>query len=177
MRSHNQTKTSDNHPKCQRGKGLTPSLALRVGVPRGSGRDDGSRKQRRGAAAVELAAVLPILVTVLLGATDFGRFSYSAIAVANAARSGAAYGSMNAFTSSSQAAWQGAVQQAAIDELSGSSAFDTSKLTIVVTSTTEGSGLRRVSVQATYPFKTIANWSFVPSSFNLQQTVVMRGIR
>jgi Flp pilus assembly protein TadG len=136
-----------------------------------------SRKQRRGAAAVELAIVLPILVTVLLGATDFGRYSYSAIAVANAARSGAAYGSMNSFTSGTQATWQAAVQQAALDELSGSAAFDTSKLTITVISTTEASGLRRVSVQTTYPFKTIVNWSYIPSSFNLQQTVVMRGIR
>lgn len=133
--------------------------------------------QRRGAAAVELAIVLPILVTVLLGATDFGRFSYSAIAVANAARSGAASGSMNPFDSKTQAAWQTAVKQAAIDELSQSPAFDTSKLTVTVTSTIESSGSRRVSVQATYPFKTIVNWSFLPSSFNLQQTVVMRGIR
>ena len=133
--------------------------------------------QRRGAAAVELAIVLPILVTVLLGATDFGRFSYSAIAVANAARSGAACGSMNPLDSKTQAAWQTAVKQAAIDELSQSPAFDTSKLTVTVTSTIESSGSRRVSVQATYPFKTIVNWSFLPSSFNLQQTVVMRGIR
>lgn len=133
--------------------------------------------QRRGAAAVELAIVLPILVTVLLGATDFGRFSYSAIAVANAARSGAASGSMNPFDSKTQAVWQTAVKQAAIDELSQSPAFDTSKLTVTVTSTIESSGSRRVSVQATYPFKTIVNWSFLPSSFNLQQTVVMRGIR
>ena len=177
MKSHNQTKTSDNDPKRRRGNGLTPSRAIRVGVTRGRGQYDDSPKQRRGAAAVELALVLPILVTALLGATDFGRFSYSAIAVTNAARSGAAYGSMNPFDSSSQPAWQAAVQQAAIDELSGSSAFDSSKLTVSVISTTESSGLRRVSVQATYPFKTIVNWSSIPSSFNVQQTVVMRGIR
>ena len=133
--------------------------------------------QRRGSAAIELAIVLPILVTVLLGATDFGRFSYSAIAVANAARSGAAYGIMNPFDSSTQTAWQTAVKQAAIDELSQSPAFDTSKLTVTVTSTTESSGLRRVSVQASYPFTTIVHWSYLPFSFNLNQTVVMRGIR
>lgn len=136
-----------------------------------------ARRQRRGTAAVEFAVVLPILVTLLLGATDFGRFSYSAIAVANAARSGAAYGSMNPFTTSSLAVWQAAVKQAAIDELSQASAFDTSKLTVTVTSTVESSGMRRVSVQTTYPFKTKVNWLFIPSSFNLTHTVVMRGIR
>src|SRR5438105_4061825 len=78
------------------------------------------RSRRAGAAAVEFAIVLPVLVTVLLGATDFGRFSYSAIAVANAARAGAAYGSMNSF-SSSVSAWQTGIQNAVTDEMSNSS--------------------------------------------------------
>ena len=134
-------------------------------------------RQRRGAAAVEFAIVLPILVTILLAATDFGRFSYSAIAVANAAQCGASYGCMNPYDSSTQSAWQAGIQQAVTDELSQSAAFDTSQLTVTVVTVTEISGLRRVSVQVTYPFKTIVSWSFIPSSFNLQQTVVMRGIR
>jgi Flp pilus assembly protein TadG len=135
------------------------------------------RKLRHGAAAVELAIVLPVLVTVLFGATDFGRFSYSSIAVGNAARSGAAFGIMNPFDASSQAAWQAAVQQAAIDELSASSAFDTSQLTVTITTTDDGGGLRRVSVQTTYPFTTLVNWPYIPHTFNLSQTIVMRGLR
>jgi Flp pilus assembly protein TadG len=131
----------------------------------------------RGAAAIEFAIVLPILLMVLLGATDFGRFSYSAIAVSNAARSGAAFGSMNPLDSNTQAAWHSAVRQATVDELSQSPAFDISKLTVTATSTTESGGLRRVSVQVTYPFRTIIAWSFIPSSLNLQHTVVMRGVR
>jgi Flp pilus assembly protein TadG len=133
--------------------------------------------RRRGAAAVEFAVVLPLLVTFLLGATDFGRFSYTSIAVANAARAGAAYGITNPYSSSSLAAWQTAVTQAAIDEFSQSSAFDSSKLTVTITTATEASGLRRVSVQATYPFTTSVNWSYFPHTFNMSQTVVMRGIR
>jgi len=131
----------------------------------------------RGVAAVEFAIVLPLLVVVLLGMTDFGRFSHSTIAIANAARSGAAYASMNPFNSATQAAWNAGVTQAVQDELSQSSAFDTSKLTITVTNTVESGGLRRVSVQVTYPFKTVINSTFLPTSFNLQQTAVMRGIR
>jgi Flp pilus assembly protein TadG len=140
-------------------------------------RTNETRADRRGAAAVEFAVVLPLLVTVLLGATDFGRFSYSSIAIANAARSGAAYGSMNPFDSTTQATWQTALTQAVVDELSQSTAFDTTKLTVTITAVTESSGLRRVSVQVTYPFKTTISSTFVPSSFNLQETVVMRGIR
>ena len=135
------------------------------------------RRLRKGAAAVEFAFVLPVLVTILIGATDFGRCYYSAIAVTNAARSGAAYASMNSSTASSQSALLAGVTSAVTDELSQSSAIDTSKVTVTISTTTEASGLTRTSVQVTYPFTTIVNWSYIPSSFNLTQAVVLRGIR
>ncbi len=134
-------------------------------------------RRRCGVAAVEFAIVLPILITVLLGITDFGRFSYSAIAITNSARCGASFGSMNPFNPANESIWHASVRQAAIDELSESSAFDTSKLTITITNTTESGGLRRVSVRVAYPFKTIVNWPLIPAVMNLQQTVVMRGMR
>lgn len=132
---------------------------------------------RRGTAAVEFAIVLPLLVTVFLGATDFGRFSYSSIAIANAARSGAAYASMNPYPSSSPTAWTAGVNTAVANELSQSPAFNTSQLSIVVTTVLETGGLRRNSVQVTYPFTTIVNWPWLPATFNLRQTVVMRSLR
>lgn len=52
-------------------------------------------RDQRGAAAAELALFLPLLVLVLLGAIDFGRFAYAAITVSNAARAGAAYCAYN----------------------------------------------------------------------------------
>ena len=134
-------------------------------------------RHRRGVAATEFALVLPVLVTLFLGATDFGRVSYSTIAIANAAQSGAAYASMNPYDPSTLAAWTAGIDQAVTDELSQSSAFDTTKLTITITRTVEASGLSRVAVQVTYPFKTMISWSFIPSSITLQQTAVMRCIR
>ena len=135
------------------------------------------RTQPRGAAAVEFAIVLPLLVTVLLGATDFGRLSHSTIAIANAARSGAEYASMNPFHNSTQAAWIAGTTQAVSNELSQSAAFDTSKLVVVVSNVEEAGGLRRVGVEVTYPFETMITWPSLPSSFDLRQTVVLRGLR
>lgn len=45
-----------------------------------------------GNVLIELALVLPICVLLLLGAVEFGRLTYAAIEVANAARAGAQYG-------------------------------------------------------------------------------------
>lgn len=134
-------------------------------------------KERRGAAAVEFAIVLPVLVTVLLGVTDFGRVSYTSISLANAARAGAAYASMNPYSDLTQAAWTTAITSAVTDELSQSSGFNTNAVTLTATNTVEASGLSRVSVQVTYPFSTLVNWPGLPSSINIQQTVVVRCIR
>ena len=46
-------------------------------------------RAERGAAAVELAIVLPVLLLVIGGIVDFGRFFYTQIQVTNAAREGA----------------------------------------------------------------------------------------
>src|SRR2546423_13511130 len=51
----------------------------------------GRQSVRHAVAAVELAVLLPVLTTIVLGCVDFGRFAYNYIAVTNAARAGAAY--------------------------------------------------------------------------------------
>jgi len=46
----------------------------------------------RGAALVEIALTLPVLVALLIGTIDFARVFYLAIELTNAARAGAQYG-------------------------------------------------------------------------------------
>jgi len=57
----------------------------------------------RGQSAVELALVTPILIVLLLVAADFGRVFYTSIAVNNAARAGAQYGSHSIVTAANSA--------------------------------------------------------------------------
>lgn len=51
-----------------------------------------------GQSAVELAIILPVLLLLLLAAADFGRALYVSVAVQNAARAGAQYGSQSVIT-------------------------------------------------------------------------------
>lgn len=58
----------------------------------------GSRwvRDERAQSLVELALAFPVLLLILLGLADFGRAFFYTIAIANAAREGAAYASLNA---------------------------------------------------------------------------------
>ena len=147
---------------------------------------DSSKKvhrRRRGAVAVEFAIILPLLVTIVLGCVDFGRFAYSYIALTNAARAGAAVGSMNVYSTSTLGRWTTMVVDAAAEEMSGQTGFDKTKLQVTVTSIADGDALRlkRVQVVARYPFKTIVNWPWLPTGdgadMMMKRTVVLRSIR
>jgi Flp pilus assembly protein TadG len=143
------------------------------------------RRRRRGSSAVELAIILPLFMTIVLGCVDFGRFAYTYIAVTNAARAAAAWEMVNppANAASPSTAWQNSVQQAAINEMSGQPGFQSSNLTVTVgTITTESTyGTWRFTVTASYPFQTLVTWSLagygIPHSMTLARSVTMRGIR
>ena len=59
-----------------------------------------SRNHDDAQSMIELAIALPVLLIFLVGAVEFGRLSYAAIEVANAARAGVADGSRSAATAS-----------------------------------------------------------------------------
>jgi len=130
------------------------------------------RARPRGAAAVEFAAVLPLLITILLGATDFGRFAHTLIAVTNAARAGASFAGTHPYTATSRPAWESGIRDAVRADLEQISEFDASQLVVKATPATDSEGRGRVAVEVTYPFQSIVTWPFLPSSFTLKQTAV-----
>ena len=154
-----------------------------------------SKSRRSGAAAAELAVFLPVLAFLILGCLDFGRFAYTYIALTNSARSGAFYGVMNPYKSSTEATWLTNIQSYARQQMNLSPdpnlTIDTSTLTkstagngdtiysnsdIIVT-IEKATGERRVSVTAHYTFKTLISYPGMPSSVSMQRQVVMRSIR
>ena len=70
-----------------------------------------SRSPRRGAAAVELALLTPVLLTILVAAADFAQvFGYSVL-ITNCARNGALYGSSSTANSTNTSGIQTAALQ------------------------------------------------------------------
>jgi Flp pilus assembly protein TadG len=147
-----------------------------------SGRRKKSRR-RRGTSAVEFALILPVLLAIVLGCVDFGRFAYTYIVVTNAARVGAGFASANPFTVMTRPDWENDIRKAVVAEICSPSneqstldaADALTKTTFLVT--TETNGQRRVRLTVSYPFEMEVQWPFLPEkvrNMEIEQTVEMR---
>ena len=121
-------------------------------------------QRRRGAAVVELAVLLPLLVFLLLVATDFARVFYYSLTLTNCARAGAIYASDPAVSAESPFA---STQAAALADATNLSPAPT----ITQASGVDATGRAYVEVTANYSFATITAFPGIPQTMNLQRTV------
>jgi Flp pilus assembly protein TadG len=125
------------------------------------------REARRcGVACVELAVLLPLLVFLFVVAVDFARVWYQYTIMADCARNGALYGSLDP----THAADTAGIQNAALADATDISPTPT----VTSTTGTDSSGNPYVSVTVTWTFNTVTNYPGVPSSLVLTRTVQMR---
>src|SRR3954464_2588897 len=96
----------------------------------GSRHHHGVGTNRCGAVLIEFALILPILVTIVLAAIDFGRFAHTHMAVTNSARVGAGYACMHPFTTGTQALWQANIRAAMKKEMQGIVNYNDGQLTM-----------------------------------------------
>ncbi len=126
----------------------------------------GRHSRRRGAAAVELAVLLPFLAFAFVVGIDFCRIFYYVQAVQNAALSGAVY------------ACQDATAAADADRIKTLTLADATNLSpapdVTTAPGTDADGNPTVSVTVTYTFRTITNFPGVPAATKITRTVTMR---
>lgn len=139
----------------------------------------------RGQSAVEFAMIASIVLIVLLAVADFGRMFYVSIALNNAARAGAQYGSQSLITAADSSGMAAAVDNDAtnISNLSTPSTSlcgCASSLPANVTNTCPSSYCTNnpdaiyVTVTASAPFNTITKYPGIPSSTTLSGTAIMQ---
>jgi Flp pilus assembly protein TadG len=133
---------------------------------------------------VELALVLPILLLLLVGVIEIGRFSYYSILVSNAARAGAQYGAQGLATAADQ---NGMETAATNDGESIAPLSATAKRTCGCTGTLAGlsdtcpatctlpnHALVYVEVTARGTFNSMFNYPGLPTTIDLSSTEKMR---
>ncbi len=158
-------------------RSLIPGRLIRSRLIRGRFIRD-CRIRRAGAAAVEFALVLPLLVLLVFGCVDLGRSIGAYIIVSNAARVGAEYGATHGYTPFSYATWQNQVIAAAMKESQGTgNSFNSNQLTVTVTATPTTGNLYQTTVRATYAFSLMTNLPGLPEQFSVNHTVTMDRFR
>jgi len=123
-------------------------------------------RRRSGAAAVELAVLLPFLTFLCVIAADWARLFYFSIEVNDCAKSGALYASDPIYAAQSRYT---TVKDAAMAE-----AAELASIATVTSGITTVGGIPYVTVTVAVPFNTITNFPGVPNSQTVSRTVQMR---
>jgi Flp pilus assembly protein TadG len=158
------------------------------------GNDPGILLSPSGQSLLEVALLMPMLLALLLGSIEMGRYAYISILVGNAARAGAAYGAQNLALSVDTAG----IQTAADNDFqnngqntgnlsvnsstscgcdSGGTITGAACSTITnSTAGTCGSGhwVVMVSVTVSGPFNSLFNYPGIPKSLTVSNTATLR---
>ncbi len=144
------------------------------------------RRREQGVSTVEMAAILPILIVLVVGAVDLGRVYYAAVVVENAARPGASYGYITRQMAKKSSIIEEFAHADAID-VNGGITVSTSRScecsdgsSIDCDSSTCATGYKSVYVRVTASktFETMLSYPGIPSSVSIvRETVMQSGAR
>ena len=121
---------------------------------------------RRGAAVVELAVLLPLLILLFVIAVDFSRAYFFSLTLQNCARAGAMYASDPVVARESPYA---NVTEAALADATNLSPPPT----IATAEGVDAEGRSYAEVTATYPYRTVLQFPGIPVEMTLSRSVRM----
>jgi Flp pilus assembly protein TadG len=138
-------------------------------------------RSEAGASLVEFALLAPVMIFLLIGLIEVGRYTYFAILAANAARAGVSYGAQNALTAFNTAGMQNAASQDAQNISNFTTTTNVFCSTDGVTTTTCPSGTGPtppvyyyVQVSVTGTFSSLFNYPGIPNHIPISGSAVMR---
>jgi Flp pilus assembly protein TadG len=143
----------------------------------------GILRSQSGQSLVELALLTPILLLLVIGTVDMGRYAYISIQVGNAARAGAAYGAQSPI----KAADTTGIKSAALNDGENIPGLNVTSTFVcecdnggAITSTactsacTTGNEVTSVQVTASGSFSTLFNYPGIPSPLFISSTAKLR---
>jgi Flp pilus assembly protein TadG len=146
-------------------------------------------KRDSGQALVELGLILPVLLLLLIGVIEIGRYAYIGILIGNAARAGAAFGAQsipqsgdtvgisaaatNDFASNGQGSTLNVVSNTTCGCDSGGT-FTSAASCASATCPTSAHWVINVNVTASGTFSGLFNYPGIPSSLDISRKATLR---
>lgn len=123
--------------------------------------------RRRGAALVEAAIVLPVMLVLIGIGVDYSRVFYSSVTLSGSSRNAAIYEfDPFSYSESNYGSYTAAAQADATNL--------TNNVSFTRTATLAANGSTSVTINSTSNFKMLASWGILPTSKNVNRTVVIR---
>jgi Flp pilus assembly protein TadG len=129
---------------------------------------------RKGASAVEMAVVLPVLLLLGIGCVETGRAIAAHAGLANAARAGADWAATHRVTSFTRDAWEAQIRQEVEGELQSVPGIRPADVQLDVETTTEPDGGIRVRVSVAQVYQSLVAWPLLPQQLPLERSLVVR---
>jgi Flp pilus assembly protein TadG len=135
-----------------------------------------------GTSLIEFALLAPVLIFLLIGLIEVGRYTYFAILASNAARAGVAYGAQNAITAFDATG----IQSAALQDAQNITGFSVAPPNVfcstdgvTVSACPSGTGptpplYYYVQVSVTGTFSSLLNYPGIPNHIPISGSAVMR---
>ncbi|HEX3465222.1 MAG TPA: TadE/TadG family type IV pilus assembly protein [Candidatus Elarobacter sp.] len=147
----------------------------------GSRHGSRNRHGERGQAIAELACIAPLVLLLLIGVVEVGRFASFSIMVANAARAGVQYGAQNLITAADTTGMQNAATADAqnVSGLTATASYfckcaDGSASTCLPTDCSTSHRLTYVQVNTTGTFTSLVHFAKLTPSVTIASSATMR---
>ncbi|MDB5343142.1 MAG: TadE-like protein [Schlesneria sp.] len=129
---------------------------------------------RRGAAAVEMAVVLPLLLSLAMMTFDLGSIVSTYLVLSNAGRTGADHAATHRVLPASRSLWESRIKDAIQSEMVSFKKFDPTQLQTTISTTANADQSTQVVVDLRYMHTTIVPWPGLPKKLSLHYRVEMR---
>jgi Flp pilus assembly protein TadG len=129
---------------------------------------------RRGAAAVEMAVVLPMLLSLAMLTFDLGGIVSTYLVLSNAGRTGADHAATHRVVPASRSLWESRIKDAIQSEMASFKRFDPTQLQTTISTNANADQSTQVVVDLRYMHTTIVPWPGFPTKLSLHYRVEMR---
>jgi len=127
--------------------------------------------QQRGAVALEMAILLPVLLFLCFAGIEYGRAISMDMSLTHATRVGADWGATHSFSTLTRGSWETQIKSEVTADIQNTTGFVPANLSVSITTFASSPTSIRVTVATTYLFRPIVTFPGIPSQITMHRSI------